>query len=155
MHGAEEITSFDYNVATGVVTFTTNSFSPFTFICEKVEATTVTSADELKAAVANGGVITLANDITLSDILVLSKPVVLDGNGKTITSSAARAINVSGVDGVVIKNLTIVASGERAINVIQNATNVTVENVNCWKFSSSKHSKLMFESDEFANVTYK
>ncbi len=36
-----------------------------------------------------------------------------------------------------------------------NTIDVTVENANFSNFSSSKHSKLMFEQDEFANVTYK
>ena len=36
-----------------------------------------------------------------------------------------------------------------------NTINVTVENCNFRKLNSSKNSKLMFETDEFANVTYK
>ena len=76
-----------------------------------------------------GDTITLLRDVTLSDIFVINKAITLDGNGKTLTSTAGRAINVSGADGVTIKNLTINCSGERAINVIQNATNVTIDNV--------------------------
>ena len=49
------------------------------------------------------------------------------GGGKTITSSAGRAINISGADGVTIRDLTVECSGERAINVIQNANNVVIE----------------------------
>ena len=76
-----------------------------------------------------GETVTLLADLTMSEILVLDKAITLDGNGKKLTSTAGRAINVSGADGVTIKNLTINASGERAINVIQNATNVTIDNV--------------------------
>ena len=84
---------------------------------------------EAFAAAQAGDTVKLYQDVKLSEILVINKAITLDGNGCTLTSTAARAINVSGVDGVTIKNLTISASGERAINVIQGATNVTIENV--------------------------
>ena len=80
-----------------------------------------------------GETVTLVRDVTASAIVTIDKAITLDGNGKKLTSTAtgttARAINVSGADGVTIKNLTIDAKGERAINVIQGATNVTIENV--------------------------
>lgn len=83
------------------------------------------------AAASDGDVISLGKDIEdLTDILVIGKAITLDGQGHTITSSATRAINVSGVAGAVtIKDLNIIASGERAVNVIQNSKNVTIENV--------------------------
>ena len=87
--------------------------------------------EEAFAAVQAGETLTLLADLNLSEILVINKAITFDGNGKTLTSSAGRAINVSGAEanGVKIQNLTINASGERAINVIQNATNVTIDNV--------------------------
>ena len=85
-------------------------------------------ADAYTAAKA-GETVTMLVDLTMSEILVLDKAITLDGNGKTLTSTAARAINVDGADGATIKNLTINASGERAINVINGATNVTIDNV--------------------------
>ena len=87
-----------------------------------------TLADAYTAA-TDGQTITLLNNITLSEIFVIARSITLNGNGKTLTSTAGRAINVSGADGVTIKDLTINASGERAINVIQSATNVTIDNV--------------------------
>lgn len=94
----------------------------------------VATAMELIAAIENGNDVVLTQDINLDvtrapSPLVISKNVVLDGNGYTLTSTASRAINVSGADNVVIKNATIVATGERAINVIQNTKNVYIENV--------------------------
>lgn len=94
----------------------------------------IKSKEELIAALAaasDGDVISLGKDIEdLTDILVIGKAITLDGQGHTITSSATRAINVSGVAGAVtIKNLNIIASGERAINVIQNSKNITIESV--------------------------
>lgn len=79
--------------------------------------------------VEEGETIKLTEDITLTDILVIDKNIIFDGNGHTLTSSAGRAINVSGATDVTIMNLTINASGERAINIIQNAKNVTIEGV--------------------------
>ena len=85
--------------------------------------------EEAFAAVQAGETLTLLADLNLKEILTINKAITFDGNGKKLTSTAGRAINVSGADGVTIKNLTIDAKGERAINVIQNATNVTVDNV--------------------------
>ena len=76
-----------------------------------------------------GDVVTLIRDIKASDILTINKAITLDGKGKTLTSTAGRAINVDCEGNVAIKNLTINASGERAINVIQKPANVTIENV--------------------------
>ena len=90
------------------------------------------TAELLKNAIENaenGDVVTLVNDVELSEILVISKNITLDGNGKTITSTAGRAINVSGANDVTIKNLVIDCKGERGINVIQNSKKVTIENV--------------------------
>ena len=81
----------------------------------------------------DGETVILIRDVTLSDILVIDKAITLDGNGKALTStvsgSSGRAINISGADGVTVKDLTINASGERAINIIDNATNVSIDNV--------------------------
>ena len=87
-----------------------------------------TIADAIAAA-TDGQTIKLIRDVNASEIITINKAITLDGNGKTLTSTAGRAINVSGANGVTIKNLTIDASGERAINIIQNATNVTIDNV--------------------------
>ena len=84
---------------------------------------------EAIADAKEGQTVKMVYNVNLSEILVINKAITLDGNGKKLTSTAGRAINVSGADGVTIKNLTIDAKGERAINVIQNATNVTIDGV--------------------------
>ena len=107
----------------------------------------VSNEQELLAAIADPNVdaVALINDIELSQTLTFSVPqssaiarasestqrrdFIFDGNGKTLKSKAARAINVSGISGLTIKNLVIECTGERAINIIQNATNVTIDNV--------------------------
>ena len=88
-----------------------------------------TSIEAAIEAAKAGETIGLIRDVKASDIITINKAITLDGNGKTLTSTAGRAINVSGADGATIKNLTIDAKGERAINVIQNATNVTIDGV--------------------------
>ena len=107
----------------------------------------VSNEQELLAAIADPNVdaVALINDIELFQTLTFSVPqssaiarasestqrrdFIFDGNGKTLKSKAARAINVSGISGLTIKNLVIECTGERAINIIQNATNVTIDNV--------------------------
>ncbi len=66
-------------------------------------------------------------------------------------------INNFTADNVVFKNITYNAAMKSKFSAANetNTINVTVENVNSGKFNSSKNTKLMFESDEFADVTYK
>jgi hypothetical protein len=93
-------------------------------------AVNVSTAEQLVAAIAENAKVVLQNDIKLSEILTINENnVVLDGNGFTLTSSAGRAINVDGDVVATIKNLTIDCSGERAINIINGAAKVTVDNV--------------------------
>lgn len=87
-----------------------------------------TLVEAISAATA-GQTVTLLEDVTTSEIIVINKAITLDGKTKTLTSTAGRAINVTGADGVTIKNLYIEAKGERGINIIQNATNVTINSV--------------------------
>ena len=97
-----------------------------------------------------GETVTLLKDITLGDYqqgtqanpvtsaaITIEKGITLDGNGKTLTSKAGRAINID-VDGsVVIKNLTVKQYAgrnnydqKRCINVLGNTTEVTLSNCN-------------------------
>ena len=89
------------------------------------------SLDEALEMAADGETVTLLGNITLDNVLVLDKAITLDGTGFTLTSKADRAINVNCNGAVGIKNLTIVngANAERAINVIQKAATLTVDNV--------------------------
>ena len=101
----------------------------FIKMAAKVGTKTYATVEEAIAAATAGQTVELLKDIEASAIITINKAITLDGNGFKLTSTAARAINVSGANGVTIKNLTIVAKGERAINVIQGATNVAIENV--------------------------
>ena len=110
---------------------------------EDVETTkVVSSAADLAAAIADPAVgeVILSSDIDLSSTraaatigLVINRDLVIDGQGHklihSVSGANARAINVSGAENVTFKNLVIEAAGERAINVIGNAKNVTLEHV--------------------------
>ena len=85
--------------------------------------------EEALKDVKDGQTITLNADITASEIITINKDITFDGNGHTLTSTAGRAINVDGANGATIQNLTIVAKGERGINIINGATNVTITDV--------------------------
>ena len=93
-------------------------------------AVNVSTPEQLVAAIKANAKVVLQNDIKLSEILVIDETnVILDGNGFTLTSTAGRAINVDGDVVATIKNLNIDCSGERAINIINGAAKVTVDNV--------------------------
>lgn len=66
-------------------------------------------------------------------------------------------INNFTADNIVFKNISYNAAMKNKISAANetNTMNVTVENVNFRKLNSAKNSKLMFETDEFANVTYR
>ncbi len=66
-------------------------------------------------------------------------------------------INNFTADNIVFKNITYNAAMKSKFSAANetNTVNVTVENVKFRNFTSAKNSRLMFEADEFANVTYK
>ena len=116
-------------VAEGYIAVENNGVWNVELAAAKIGTTAYATFEKAFEAVEAGETLTLLADLNLKEILTINKAITLDGNGKTLTSSAGRAINVSDANGVTIKNLTINASGERAINVINGATNVIVENV--------------------------
>lgn len=128
--GKSTITNISYNNVTGATAEVGADFDTGKPVEAKVgDVYYKTSFLDVLANAQAGETITMFVDVTASDIVVVNKAVTIDGNGHKLTSKATRAINVSGADGVVIKNLTVECSGERGVNVIQNATNVTLENV--------------------------
>ena len=114
--------------------FEANGDGTYTVVTDNT-MTVVRSVSEFKTAMANEAIATivLGDNLTANEILVISRDVTLNGNGYTLTSTMSgttgRAINVSGANDATIKNLTVKAAGERAINVIQNTKKVTIDNV--------------------------
>ncbi len=87
-----------------------------------------TFADAYDAA-AEGATIEVYTDFSATEIITIEKSVTIEGNGHTLTSTASRAINIDTTGDVVINDLTIVAKGERAVNIINQASTVTLNNV--------------------------
>ena len=107
-----------------------------------------TLADAIAAA-ASGDTVKLMRNVTASAIITINKAITLDGNGKTLTSTAARAINVETSGNVVISNLTIQAA-ERAVNIINQPANVTLNNVTA---TAKNNAVMLATSAENANLT--
>ena len=91
------------------------------------------------AAAADGATIEVYTDFEASEIITIEKSVTIEGNGHTLTSTAPRAINIDTTGNVVINDLTIVANGERAVNIINQASTVTLNNVT----ASAKNNAVM------------
>ena len=107
-----------------------------------------TLAAAVEAAEA-GATIVLLRDVTASDIITINKTITLDGNGKKLTSTAGRAINVETEGKVVINNLTVKAA-ERAFNIINKAATVELNDVTA---TASNNAVMIATSAGAANVT--
>ena len=140
--------TFDVNVAATQATYESDSFDDQ--YDAGADAPVVNTAADLVAALANGGEVALGADVTFSEIVTVAADTVIYGNGKTLTSTAGRAINVDGDATVTIKDLTIECTGERAINVINGAANVTIENVTA---TAANYAVMVATSAAGANVT--
>jgi hypothetical protein len=97
-------------------------------VVAKVEPQKVYTAEELKAALVNGGIIEIEADILNSaERFVITKSVAIYGNGHTISvkSSATRVFNVDGVSNINVQiySLNMVSNGERGIS-LYNTTDV-------------------------------
>ena len=89
-------------------------------------------------AASDGQTVTLLNDVTSSEIIEIKTAITLDGDGYTLTSTASRAINVNCSGAVTIKDLIVATNTqiysesttpERAINIIEKAVTLTLNNV--------------------------
>ncbi len=86
-HYNEEVAGAAYDPTSGIVSFTTTSFSPFTILFDK--AVTVTTEKELTSALLfNNAEITLGADVIASDTLVVPEgiSVMIDLNGNSIVT---------------------------------------------------------------------
>ena len=105
--------------------------------------------EEALEDVKEGETIVLVSDITSSEIIGIEKGITLDGNGHTLTSTAARAFNIETTGTVKISNLTVNA-GERAFNVINQPANVTLTNVTA---TAKNNAVMLATSAAGANLT--
>ena len=123
--------TFDVNVAATQATYESDTFG------DKYDAgagvPTVATADEFVAALANGGEVALANDITLTSKAVITEDTVIYGNGNTITYTGSdRVITVENTTpdvNLTVSGLNIVTTGYSNRGINYNASgNLVVEN---------------------------
>ena len=101
-------------------------------------------------AAAEDATIEVYTDFAASEIITIAKGITIDGNGHTLTSTASRAINIDTTGDVVINDLTIVAKGDRAVNIINQASTVTLNNVTA---SAKNNAVMVATSAAGANLT--
>ena len=144
-NAAKQVLEF-YNGEDLVATLTVDSpLNGYTVAAPVVDTATVSSADELAAALSNESITTinLSSSFEAASEIVVGRPVTINGNSNTITSKNAseNAQQSAGIlvasDGVTLRNLTVSGpnntpsgwdSGEYGIKVF-NANDVTLENV--------------------------
>lgn len=101
----------------------------FTSQVAKVDGVGYTTFADALTAVANGGTtLELLEDATIANPINVTHNLTIVGNGKTVTSTAARAFNIETTGKVVVNNLTVNA-GERAFNIINEAATVELNGV--------------------------
>lgn len=101
----------------------------FTSQVAKVDDVGYTTFADALTAVANGGTtLELLADATIANPINVTHNLTIVGNGKTVTSTAARAFNIETTGKVVVNNLTVNA-GERAFNIINEAATVELNGV--------------------------
>ena len=93
-HNGTPVTGYTYDENTGILTFTTTSFSPFSI--DYVEGKGVATVAELKAALADSTIdtIVLTDDIALNEILFLERSVTFKGQGYELSSTSNRVVRI-------------------------------------------------------------
>jgi predicted ribosomally synthesized peptide with SipW-like signal peptide len=140
-HNGEDITPFNYNSITGILTFNVTHFSPFSI--EYYDEVVVDTADKLVEALEKGWNVRLANDIKIDPAnmsnaygatgINIKKGQTLDGGGFTLDIKGAGGTWDSGINttGGVIKNIKVTGAF-RGIFVNHNSDHsetVVLENV--------------------------
>lgn len=109
LHNGQPINEYDYDLDTGIVTFDTDSFSPFAVIVDTT-AIPANNVDSLNSALAKGETVGLVNDITefSSGAIKMLNGGILDGNGKTVKCTSGKT-NLTGITttGGTIKNIVV------------------------------------------------
>ena len=135
----------------------------FVKIVAKIGNTNYETLADALAAVNAGETITLLNDVTISDVLVIDESITIDGNGKTITYTGSNRIVDIAVGGleITLKNLNLVSSAsycQRGINIGADV-DVTLDNVSVKGENvtyalnlpgSSKGSEIIIKDSDFA-----
>lgn len=110
-HNGEAITVYDYNSTTGIITFDTTHFSPFSFTYNNGEK--AESAESLAELIAKGGVVQLNGNVDLTDApLVITEDTILNLNGYTLSgkstaSTTSYLIQIKNGASLMIQNGTV------------------------------------------------
>ena len=127
----EEGVNYSVNNATRIVGEIKTPVAIVTYEGQNAFYSCYTFQDAIDEAIETKGSVKLLTNVASSEIITINGKVNIDGNGKTLTSTATRAINVATEGEVNISNLIVVGTDktERAINVIEEAANLTLNNV--------------------------
>ncbi|WII07631.1 hypothetical protein PED39_00090 [Methanomassiliicoccales archaeon LGM-RCC1] len=138
----EVLSIVDNGDGTSTVTFQTDHFSGFDLIeLDKVQAKDLSTGqyqmsflDALASDSTAGHTLKLINDFSVSAPILVPHTVTIEGDGKTITTSATRGVRVNGdnVD-LTIKDFNLVCGSntERALQIDNNRSNINIAVYNC------------------------
>ena len=129
--GASTVTNVVVENVTGAANVIGAGFDSGTAVEAKIGNTYYTTFELALAAAKADDTVELLADVDAAEAVVIDKTITLNGNGYALNSTATRAVNVDCAGQVTIKDLTITGASntERAINVIQKAAKLTLDNV--------------------------
>lgn len=122
----------------------------FTMVMTPQSAFAISTSEALITALADSGqpTINLSGDITVSESLVINRPVTIIGNGKTISSNFAgtdndnnATISVRSTSGVTLSNLIVDGSGGSNIHGINiwRGTDINLEGITVQNHTDGKY----------------
>jgi len=135
-HNGEDIENYTYDALTGIITFETASFSPFTFTYDRGAKLEAGENETLADVIADNDIVYLNEDITINETTFIKKDTLINLNGYTVTftsnrgfrvASEGEAIEVTFVNGTITSAVKAGRCIEtRSGNVTLNLANVTL-----------------------------
>ena len=132
-HKGVAVSPYTYDKETGILSFETDSFSPFAITYYEGSISSDATAEDMNALISKGGEFTLTENLVLDATMVIAagESVVLDLNGKTISGTMHKSVGsvIKNEGELTIKNGTVSSLGANGGSAILNNGNLIAEDV--------------------------
>ena len=132
-HKGAPVTAYSYDKETGILSFETDSFSPFAITYYEGSFSSDATAEDMNALISKGGEFTLTENLVLDATMVIAagESVVLDLNGKTISGTMHKNVGsvIKNEGNLTINNGTVSSLGANGGSAILNKGNLIAKGV--------------------------